>query len=204
MKTMLILFSVVFATQAGWNSENTGTTSPSLASFLPDQPGYRWAYWGFAEYGHWIQLDGISRVEGETIYSVTGMVEDMSEGEGQRDLSINLKYVVSDSALTLVQHTSLSCMDKDFRQLELLRLPLLAGSSWTQTAQDYNGEDIDLVCEIEEIEEGLVTVRYSQINSSFYQLRVFEEGIGVVTFEKLFISPEGNFEVGYTLFRDSY
>ncbi len=65
-------------------------------------------------------------------------------------------------------------------------------------------EEIEVICEIEDIEEGLVTVRYSQTNSSFYQLRVFEEGIGVVTFEKLYISPDGNFEVGYTLFRDTY
>ena len=203
MKAMTILFLVAFVALAGWNSENTVTTSASLESFLPDQPGYRWNYWGFAEYGHWMQLDGISRIEGETVYRVSGMVEDMSEGEAQGDFSIHLKYLVSDSALTVVQHTSLT-MDNDFLQMDLLRLPLVTGNSWTQTVQDNNGEEIDLICEIEEIEEGLVTVRYSQANSPFYQLRVFEEGIGVVTFEKLFINPEGNFEVGYTLFRDTY
>lgn len=203
MKAILFLFSVVFTALAGWNSENTATAAPSLERFLPDRAGYRWNYWGFAEYGHWMQLDSISRIEGQTIYYVSGMVEDMSDGEATGDFSIRLKYLVSDNALSVVQHSSLT-MDNDFRQIDLLRLPLETGNSWTQTVQDNDGEEVDLICEIEEIEKGIVTVRYSQANSPFYQLREFEEGIGVVTFEKLFINPEGNFEVGFTLFRDNY
>jgi len=131
------------------------------------------------------------------------MVEDMSEGEGGGDLSIAMKYLVTDSVLMVVQRAPLA-MDNDFTEMELLRLPLETGSSWTQTVTDKDGEEVELICEIEEMEENLITLRYSRTDSPFYQLRVFEEGIGVVTFEKLYMSPDGNFEIGYTLFRGNY
>lgn len=203
MRTVLILFSVVFMAMAGWGDEITETTSLPLESYLPDQAGYRWNYWGFAEYGHWMQLDEITRAEGGTVYRVSGMVDDMSEGEGGGDLSISLKYLVTDSAITVVQRSPLA-MDNDFQEMELLRLPLETGSSWTQVAINKDGEQVELFCEIEEMEENLITVRYSRTDSPFYQLRIFEEGIGVVTFETLYMSPDDNFEIGFTLFRGDY
>ncbi len=203
MKLVLILFSAAFMAMAGWGDENEGTVSLPLERYLPDQPGYRWNYWGFAEYGHWMQLDEIRSSESGTIFLVSGMVEDMSEGEGGGDLSIAMKYLVTDSVLMVVQRAPLA-MDNDFTEMELLRLPLETGSSWTQTVTDKDGEEVELICEIEEMEENLITLRYSRTDSPFYQLRVFEEGIGVVTFEKLYMSPDGNFEIGYTLFRGNY
>ncbi len=203
MKAILILFLILPVVLADWSNENTEVTSHALERFLPDDVGYRWSYWGFAEYGHWMILDKIEQIEDETVYNISGMVEDMSEGEAHRDFSFKLSYYLSDNALTVVRQPSFT-MDNDFIKMDLLRLPLIEGNRWTETVTDENGEQIDLICEIEQIDDGLITVRYSQTDSPFYQLRVFEEGIGVVAFEKLYISQDGNFEVGYTLFRDNY
>lgn len=203
MRTVLILFSAAFIALAGWEDGNTAAASLPLERYLPDQCGYSWIYWGFAEYGHWMQLDGITQVGDETIYRVSGMIEDMSEGEGGGDLSIKLKYVVNDTVLTLVQRAP-RVMDNDYQEMDLLRLPLIQGNSWTQTVTGRDGEEVDLICEIEEVEENQITVRYSRTDSPFYQLRVFEEGMGVVTFEKLYITQDGNFEIGYTLFRGDH
>jgi len=203
MSAVLITLLLTFASLAGWDTDSPETLSYPLERFLPDQPGYTWSYWGFAEYGHRVQLDGMTRLEEWTVFQISGAVEDMSAGESSGDFTINLKYIVSENSLSMVQRASYA-MDGDFPEMELLREPVEAGRTWTQTVRNRHGEEIELVCEIEEIEGNQVTVRYSSTDSPFYQLRVFEEGIGVVTFEKLFLSPDGNFEIGYTLFRGDY
>lgn len=175
----------------------------SLQCLLPSEQGYRWNYWGFAEYGHWVQLEDMLADQNMILYRVSGMVEDMSGGEAPGDFSIDLKYIVSDSVLSILQPFNLA-MDSDFEQMDLVRLPLVQGNSWNQTVMDRDGNEVNLACEIEDIQEGpprLITVRYRDIGGSFYQLRVFEEGVGVVSFEKPFSCPDGTFEIGYTLYR---
>ncbi len=103
----------------------------------------------------------------------------------------------------MVQQNSIA-MDNDFPRMELLRLPLERGSSWTQTVTDWEGRDVSLYCEVEEATDSTATVRYSDTDGPFYQLRDFEMGIGMVTFEKLYIMPESSFEIGFTLYRGDY
>ncbi|HPF31533.1 MAG TPA: hypothetical protein PK907_00825 [Candidatus Sabulitectum sp.] len=169
--------------------------SGALLEYLPEEPGFTWHYWGFAEYGHTMRLVDIIQGDDETVFMVSGMVEDVSGGEAQGNFSMKLKYTVTDSCLILSQHAPLA-MDSDFPRMELLRLPLEEGASWTQTAGDTG-----LLCEIESIDDGVITVRYSDMHSEFYHLREFEPGLCTTVFEKLYISPDGSFEIGYTLFR---
>lgn len=176
----------------------------TLERFLPGRPGHVWIYWGFAEYGHRMRLDEIADTEEGRVYRVTGMVEDVSDGESSGDFSLALRYTVTDSSLSVFQRAPLA-MDNDFESLELLRLPLSEGSSWTQTATFAHGSETLLICQVTEADGGTVTVRYSDTESPFYQIRVFEEGLGVTAFEKLYLFPEGDFEMGYFLYRgDDY
>lgn len=203
MKRMFIPLTVLLSASVCYGTDGSlQAWDLTLESLLPEEEGFIWRYWGFAEYGHWMRLDEIEETGDGTVYRVSGMVEDMSAGEATGDFSISLEYTVTDSLLSMVQHAPIS-MDNDFTEMELLRLPIAEGNRWTQTAVDMAGSEVRLVCEIEETGNRTVTVRYSMPDSPFYQLRVFEEGMGVVTFEKLYISPDGNFEVGYTLFRES-
>jgi len=192
------------APQTGESVDSRWQADLSLQSLLPPEAGYTWNYFGFAEYVFSMQLEQIHTDDASIVYTVSGMVEDMSDGESGLDFGIDLDYVVSDSALSVVQTSEVS-MDNDFPEMVLVRLPLAAGNTWTQTVTNLEGEDIELICEIEEVEQGppmRVTVRYRDAAGPFYQLRVFEEGVGVVTFEKLFMSPDGDFEIGYSIFRE--
>ena len=182
---------------------NTYGSTLQLENLLPDQPGFTWTYWGFAEYGHRMRLQSIEATECGKVYLISGMVEDVSDGEAPGDYSVTLRYVVSDSVLSVVQHAPRT-MDNDFDEMELLRLPLVTGNRWIQTVVDGSGEEVELVCEIEEMSEGKLTVRYSRTDSPFYQLREFEQGLGVTRFAKLFIFPEGSFEMDYLLYRGKY
>lgn len=214
MKTVSILMLSLFlipgcgsggdAPLAGAPADSAWQADLSLQSLLPSEAGYTWHYFGFAEYGFSMKLERVFTEDASIVYSVSGMVEDMSDGESGLDFGIDLDYVVSDSALSVVQTAEVS-MDNDFSEMVLVRLPLAVGNTWTQTVTNLEGEDIELICGIEEVEQGpplRVTVRYRDADGPFYQLRVFEEGVGVVTFEKLFMSPEGDFEIGYSIFRE--
>lgn len=213
MKTFLFTVTMVFclagcgtegdARQPAAAADSSWQADLSLQRFLPSGEGFTWNYFGFAEYVFSIRLDRVLSDDASIVYSVSGMVEDMSDGESGLDFSIHLDYTVSDSTLSVVQ-TSETSMDNDFSEMVLLRLPLAAGNTWTQIVTNREGEDIELVCGIEDVEEGppmRVTVRYRDAAGPFYQLRVFEEGVGVVTFEKLFMSPDGDFEIGYSILR---
>lgn len=186
-----------------------------LLDWLPGNEGYTWSYWGFAEYGHRVSIDGIERISEGIVYRVSGMIEDVSDGESGADYSMGFKYIVTDNSLVMVQQSS-RAMDNDFPRMELLRLPLEQGGSWVQTVTDWSGHELTLLCEIENLTENSVTVRYSDTEGPFYQLRELEKGTGVVTFEKLYLMPvpedeaelmyynEGGFEMGYTLYRGDY
>lgn len=196
--------SVGDSPQTGESADSTWQADLSLKSLLPSQAGYTWNYFGFAEYVFSMQLEQVYTDDASIVYAVSGMVEDMSDGESSLDFGIDLDYVVSDSALSVVQTSEVS-MDNDFSEMVLVRLPLTVGNTWTQTVTNRDGEDIELVSEIEEVEQGppmRVTVRYQDTAGPYYQLRVFEEGVGVVTFERLFMSPDGDFEIGYSIFRE--
>lgn len=191
------------APQTGAPADSAWQADLSLQRLLPSEEGFTWHYFGFAEYVFSMRLDRILHDDASIVYYASGMVEDMSDGESGLDFGIDLDYLVSDSALSVVQTSEVS-MDNDFPEMVLVRLPLASGNTWTQTVTNLEGEDIELICEIEEVEQGppmRVTVRYSDAAGPFYQLRVFEEGVGVVTFEKLFMSPDGDFEIGYSILR---
>ncbi|MCK7522886.1 MAG: hypothetical protein MZV64_37030 [Ignavibacteriales bacterium] len=54
-------------------------------------------------------------------------------------------------------------MDNDFSEMVLVGLPLTVGNTWTQTVTNRDGEETELLCGIEAVEQGppmLVTVRY--------------------------------------------
>jgi hypothetical protein len=191
------------APQIGAPADSTWQADLSLQSLLPSEAGYTWHYFGFAEYGFSMQLEQVYTDDASILYAVSGMVEDMSDGESSMDFGIDLDYVVSDSALSVIQTSEVS-MDNDFSEMVLVRLPITAGNTWTQTVTNRDGEDIELISEIEEVEQGppmRVTVRYRDAAGPYYQLRVFEEGVGVVSFEKLFMNPDGDFEIGYSILR---
>lgn len=181
----------------------TGAPSEELAAMLPDEQGYQWQYFGFAEYGHEMTLDAITP-EGDIKYAVTGHVYDMSDGESDADFSIALTYTVG--ADTLIQEkTAPMMMDSAFDRLELLRTPLTQGAAWQQTVQDASGQDVTLMCTIEKVEEkggaAVYTVLYQDTASDYYERREIRKGVGVIRFEKLYM-PEGEepFVIGCSLY----
>ncbi|MDQ2087532.1 hypothetical protein RBH29_13955 [Herbivorax sp. ANBcel31] len=186
------------------NKINYVYTKGIFAKLLPEKSGYEWRYSGFAEYGHYMEIDEIVRDNGVIKYLITGEVLDMSDGEAGYDsdhYNIDLVYTIENGALIQTKSENMM-MDSDFDELELIRAPLTKGNKWGQGVVDESGEYRYLNCEITDINEvegsKVYTVEYRE-DSGYYEIRMIEEGIGVVSFTKLWQTDDGDFEIGYSL-----
>ena len=185
------------------NKINYVYTKDIFAKLLPEKSGYTWRYSGFAEYGHHMELNEIASYDSVIKYLITGNVEDMSDGEAGYNpdyYNIDIVYTIEDGALIQTKSENMM-MDSDFDELELIRAPLIKGNKWGQGVEDESGYRY-LNCEITDINEvggsKVYTVEYREDNG-YYEIRMIEEGIGVVSFTKLWQTDNGDFEIGYSL-----
>jgi hypothetical protein len=176
----------------------------ALSALLPFEIGYTWIYNGFAEYGHTMTLDAIIESEDSSVYEISGEVADMSGGEGNFSVDLTLKYILSGNSI--VQEKAEEMMlDSKFDRLTLIKLPLEVGNTWTETVIDPETQnEVTLNSEIvivEMVDSAMqYTVRYDDVDSDYYELRIFREGVGVISVEKLLELTDDNFPASYTLF----
>lgn len=185
----------------------TNNEQSELLNLLPKDEGYKWIYNGFVDYSHEMTLESITQdnESDNTIYDIKGMVEDLSDGESNKDFSMSLRYIVG--KFTLSQEiTGEMVMDSDFESIQLVKLPLEKGSTWEQEVTGQDGSTVNLNCTIKEVSEEdgkkVYTILYQDTDSDYYENRTIMEGMGVIAFEKLYTPNEGEpFEIGYSLFR---
>lgn len=204
MKKLLFisLIAAILSTSFGCQLLQNRRYDSELKLFLPNTVGYTWNYWGFAEYDHQMRLDSIQKRGISTLYRITGEVGDPSGGEAQRDRSLSITYTVGGGAW-VQEKTEQAMMDSEFDRLEILRGPIVEGTTWTQRQADKQGRMRTLDCKIEEIRhetQRVLTVSYRDRDSDYYEKRTITQGIGITMVEKLWMSPDGNFEIGYQLY----
>ena len=145
--------------------------SQQLVEIFPQEIGYEWIYSGFAEYGHRMRLDNIS---GSTenpevlVYEISGEVYDPSGGEAPGDFGLEMEYVITKDTVTerIIRGEKLIHV---FSELELLKLPLQAGTKWQQKVE-INSEEQELTAQILRAGHRIVEVPIS------YRGREFTEG----------------------------
>lgn len=203
--------SEMLGKDVSWNAVNRAANidEPSyqkeaLAKLLPSAPGYRWIYNGFAEYDHTMTLNAITDEAGRRTYQVTGMVGDPSGGESKADRTITLKYIIEKTSLVQEKQEQVM-MDSKFNRMTLIKTPLEEGNYWIDRVRDKTGKTTELSAQITKIEilpsgAKQYTVRYKDNSSAYYEQRVIREGVGVVSFEKLFEMGEEPFSAGYYLY----
>lgn len=196
----------VSASSAGPETEAVpGPASSQLAGLLPAFEGFAWAYHGFHEYAHTMTLDTVRNLSGGVVfYSVSGWVNTPPYWEAVTDPSIMLSYTIGSDRIVQEKNAP-GMLDSRFDRLELIRTPLVPGTSWEQTAIDQYNREITLSCTITDVEErtsGTVyTVTYQDTESEYCETRWIQEGAGVIQFDKL-ITLEGydTLPVGYSLY----
>lgn len=202
VKVMLVVSVLVALT--GCSRFGAARFNNDLKQLLPERQGFIWRYFGFAEYDHYMTLDTFQQTGGTTRYTISGEVGDPSGGEATRDLTLKITYTIQ-NGVWLQEKQEEAMMDSEFNRLEILRGPIEQGKGWTQKQKDKEGKERTLVSTIEAVrtEAGMriVTVRYQDQSSPYYELREIKQGTGITMFEKLWISEHGNFEIGYSLFK---
>lgn len=186
------------------NIDEPSYQKEALSKLLPSAPGYRWIYNGFAEYDHTMTLNAITDEAGRRTYQVTGMVGDPSGGESKADRTITLKYIIEKTSLIQEKQEQVM-MDSKFNRMTLIKTPLEEGNYWIDRVTDKAGKTTELSAQITKIEilpssAKQYTVRYKDNASAYYEQRVIREGVGVVSFEKLFEIGEEPFSAGYYLY----
>ncbi|MDO9593279.1 MAG: GerMN domain-containing protein [Erysipelotrichaceae bacterium] len=197
--------------EVGWNAYSKTASifdvkyeKTALSALLPSEIGYSWIYNGFAEYGHTMTLNSITDELTRRVYTITGEVDDMSDGESLISGALSIKYILTGNAL-IQEKTELRMLDSKFNRLTLIKTPLVAGTTWTETLTDKYGKSakIDAIIKKVEIVDGTkkqYTVYYDDVNSAYFEERVIKEGVGVVSVEKLLELTDMSFPAGYFLY----
>lgn len=173
-----------------------------LRTLLPNRTGFSWKYNGFAEYGHLMTLDDIDQNDFKTVYLISGVVDDMSDGEAGGDFSLEITYEISKGELKQYT-TSSKLMDSTYKEIVLIKPPFDKGAVWSSIAITGESVEVELQCEITDVKnDGIKTyvIRYDQKDSDYYEIREIKEGFGIVSFNRLFVSDDNNFDIGYTIY----
>lgn len=178
-----------------------------LSSLLPKSSGFVWKYEGFAEYSHQMQLNHITDYALQRIYNITGEVGDPSGGENPLNRNLSIKYIISGNKLVQEKNESLM-LDSKYDKMTLIQSPLVAGTFWSEAVVDKQGVSTKINAFIEKIEistdgKKQYTVRYEDTKSSYYEVRVIKESVGVISFEKLLELENDSFPVTYFIFEHS-
>jgi len=174
----------------------------ALTKLLPYQSGYVWRYDGAVEYGHKMELIAIEESAEKVTYTVEGEVDDMSAGESPYDYTLDVTYIVTEDSLIQTVDGEVM-MDNVFPELELIRLPLVEGTEWMQTQINTDGKEVELKSYMDSVEKDgeqkIYTVVYEDTDSDYYEKRQIKEGVGVLSFEHLYIFEEDSMPMGYEI-----
>jgi len=194
--------------EVGWNPDtrvasinDIANQADQLAGLLPESKGFIWRYDGFAEYSHQMQLESIVDQDQKREYVIIGEVGDPSGGESNLDGSIGIKYTI-DVHRIIQEKVESAMLDSKFNKITLIQTPLLVGNLWQEEVVDKVTTLKSFIQKVEIVEDGFkqYTVRYDDVNSSYYEERVIKENIGVVNFEKLLELQDSSFPASYFLF----
>lgn len=183
------------------------TANIQLQNLLPSKEGFVWLYDGFAEYGHKMTLNSIEKKDNIYTYNINGEVYDPSGGEAKnRDFGIILSYVIENGQLSQIKKEA-AMMDSQFDQLILIKSPLIKGTNWTQNVISKDNKSTTLNCSIEDVQNvngiNIYTVLYADKNSKYYEKRQIKDGVGTLSFEKLYITEEQDFPIAYYLYEEA-
>lgn len=188
--------------------QNQNQAMEELLAMLPDKVGAEWKYNGFAEYGHSMKLDAINELGNEQKqYVLSGKVDDMSGGEAKGDFNISMEYIVSKDGIKEIIKKG-EKMPHKITEFDMLRYPLTKGNTWTQQV-NINGNVTELKAEI--VETGVnnetkgktLKAQYTakvkgMPNDNYKEVRTFEEGKGLTSFENTF---DKDIDFNYSLYK---
>jgi len=181
----------------------TENHSLEVEDLLPQYREFQWSYLGSVDYGHDMEITSIIKDEAATYYEIEGYVHDLSDGESDADFSIALEYILQPNVIIQTKDEE-TMLDSDYDEIELIREPLEEGNSWTQEVESEDGTAVTLestITRVEVTEDGtILTVRYEDPESDYFEERQIKEGTGVIYFQRLMYGDDTTYEMQYSVF----
>ncbi|MGM0395695.1 MAG: S-layer homology domain-containing protein [Bacillota bacterium] len=197
----ILILALVLSPLSAFAESHSGLEPIDL---LPQYNNFKWIYHGSVEYGHDMEIESIVVDQNTKHYFIKGAVHDMSDGESDKDFTLDLEYIVHSDVIiqTKIEEVML---DSEYDEIELIRTPLEEGTTWNQEVENSEGATTleSTITDIEDTEEGMIfTVRYEDTNSDYYEQRKIREGTGVISVEKLMFFEEDSYPMGYSLYEE--
>ncbi len=170
-----------------------------LSEIFPDQIGFTWMYYGYAEYGHIMSIVGIKTDIDFYNISIKGYMNDGVEDpdpHGNRTFTIEYNFNNSEIKEYIVNNEDNSNnINSIIPNKTILKLPLKEGNSW-EDVFSYNGKNYTALSVLEEIrtndeelkKEYVVRTTVNDIegfpDNTYVEQSVYREGTGLVGFIK--------------------
>lgn len=171
----------------------------AVQNLLPSKTGFKWNYQGFVDYTHYTVLKSISKSTNKIVYKSEGKFISMS-GDPQHNTPVNVTYTAKPGVL--IQEKNAKNMFDKYNKIELIRTPLKKGTTWNQTVKNDQGKNETLKCTItatgSKYGKKTYTVKYKHTKSSYYEVRIITQNVGVTSYKRLLNNDPG--PVGYDIY----
>ena len=176
---MIILLSLLCLTSCN-NQGKHVSYNLELMSYMTSKPA---SYYGESDYYHEIQKIEQQALNNQRLVVASGEIKDNSIGNTRVDYSFNYQFLVTDqSVFQTLDNNRLN--DSNFREIELLRLPLEMGNIWTFDAVMFNNKTTKMTAEIMYVSDSLDEIKVKYTAKDYSAFRVFKKELGVTDFIK--------------------
>jgi hypothetical protein len=198
---LLIIIFLVGCGEVNVNSVDNIGDIDELMEFLPDYP-YIWEYEGTGSYYHIMSIDKIDVFKDEVNYKITGEVISEKNASSFDDYLFSIRYIVNNKGIRQEKNEK-KMIDSKYDSLYLLKFPIEKDNIWTEKVVDNEGNKgvIEATITNVDFENGkkIITVKYNEKNSDYYEIRRIMEKKGIISFEKEINYEKNSYNFGYVL-----
>lgn len=199
---MIIIFLII-----GCNNENDIKTKErlgnikELTALLPDEKA-TWTYKGTGNYYHEMILEDIITSDQSIYYKLKGEILSDKTNSYYDDYLTEVRYVISRKGWQQELKQS-KLLDSKYKGMYLVKFPIEENNAWEEKVLDFDNRQRVITGKIEAIDytedHKVITVKYSEKNSDYYEIRKIMTKKGIVEFKKYTKVNEAYHTLGYSL-----
>gem|GEM_PF-6018954 len=199
---IIILFLMV-----GCNVQNQSQSKETLGVitdlifFLPDEEA-TWVYKGTGVYHHEMTIEDIIFSDQSIDYKIKGEILSDNKNSNYDDYLTEIRYIISRKGWRQEIKQS-KLLDSKYKGIYILKFPIEVNNTWQETVLDFDGKQQSIIGQIEAIDfinnAKVITVKYNEKNSDYYEIRKITEGKGIIEFEQNIKMNAYDHTLGYSL-----
>jgi hypothetical protein len=188
----ILLVITIFFLITGCNKENdikrkeTLGNIKALTAFLPDEKA-TWTFKGTGNYYHEMTLEDIITSDQSVYYKIKAEILSDNSNSNYEDYLTEVRYIISRKGWQQEIKQS-KLLDSKYKGMYLLKFPIEENSTWEEKVLDFNNRQRTIIGKIESIDyiedKKIITVKYSEKNSDYYEIRKIMAKKGIVEFKK--------------------